>query len=162
MEQKIKEIFQTALDQVTPFAENHWNANENQMKSGWKETLKSATFEARLTAASENASQNFQHDVQETIEEIGKELKIISQLQQNEFKFTEQDSSFFDKDFVRISGMILVAAGTILAFIVPPLGWLGVAGGMRVIVNTKLNVLKKRLLICEESSQEKTTSNLRS
>ncbi len=130
LQQKIKEIFQTALDQVAPFAENHWNANENQMKSGWKETLKSVAFEAQLTVASENASQNFQHDVQEAIEEIGKELKIINQLQGNDFKFAEQDSSFFDKSFVRISGMVLVAAGAILAFVFPPLGLLGVAGGI--------------------------------
>jgi len=100
------------------------------MKSSWKETLKSVAFEAQLTAASENASQNFQHNVQEAIEEIGKELKIINQLPGNDFKFTEQDSSFFNKDFVRISGMVLVAAGAILTFVFPPLGLLGVAGGI--------------------------------
>ena len=129
LQQKIKEIFQTALDQAAPFAENHWNANENQMKSSWKEVLKSVAFEARLTAASENASQNFQQNVQEAIEEIGKELKIISQLQGNDFKFAEQDSSFFDKNFVRISGMVLTAAGAILAFVFPPLALVGIVSG---------------------------------
>jgi uncharacterized tellurite resistance protein B-like protein/GTP-binding protein EngB required for normal cell division len=130
LQQQIKEIFQTALDQVMPFAEEHWDANENQMKRGWQEKLKSLHFEARLKAASENASQRFQHDVQEEIEEIGKELQIINQLQGNDFKFAEQDSSFFDKDFVRVSGMLLVAAGTILAFVFPPLGLISVAGGI--------------------------------
>lgn len=130
LQQKIKEIFQAALNEVTPFAEKHWDSNENEMKSGWKKALASWAFETRLKAASENASQKFQQDVREAIEEIGNELKLISQLQGGSFKFTEQDSSFFDKDFVRIGGMVLVAAGAILAFVFPPLGLLGVAGGI--------------------------------
>jgi uncharacterized tellurite resistance protein B-like protein/GTP-binding protein EngB required for normal cell division len=130
LQQNIKEIFQTAFNQVTPFAENHWDSNENKMKGDWKETLKSLEFEARLKLAPENASHHFQHSVQESIEEIGNELKIISQLQGGNFRFTQQDSNFFDKDFVRISGMVLVAAGAILAFVFPPLGLLGIAGGI--------------------------------
>lgn len=127
---KIKEIFQTAFEQVTPFAEQHWDTNENQMNSGWKETLQSLAFEKQLKTTCENASQQFQHDVQEAIEEIGNELKIINQLQGGSFKFKEQDSNFFDRDFVRISGMALIAAGAILAFVFPPLGLIGVVGGI--------------------------------
>ncbi|MBD1998127.1 50S ribosome-binding GTPase [Leptolyngbya sp. FACHB-541] len=130
LQQNIKEIFQSAFNQVRPFAESHWESNENQMNSGWKERLKSLKFEARLKIAPEQASQHFQRSVQEAIEEIGNELKLISQLQSNSFTFTEQDSNFFDKDFVRISGMVLVAAGAILAFVFPPLGLLGIAGGI--------------------------------
>lgn len=130
LQQKIGEIFQTAFDQVTPFAEEHWETNEHQMKSGWKETLKRLAFENRLKAAAENAGQHFQREVQEVIEEIGNELKIINQLQSSNFQFSEQDSNFFDKDFVRITGMMMVAAGAILAFVFPPLGLLSVAGGI--------------------------------
>jgi len=130
LQQKIKEIFHSALSGVTPFAEAHWDSNENQMKDGWKETLKSLAFETRLKAAPEEASQQFQHEIQEAIEEIGTELKLICQLQGSSFKFTEQDSNFFDKNFVRIGGMVLVAAGAILAFVFPPLGLIGVAGGV--------------------------------
>ena len=130
LQQQIKAIFQTALGEIAPFAEKYWDSNENQMKSGWQETLKSLAFAARLKAASENAGQQFQHDIQEAIEEIGKELEIISQLQGSDFQFAQQDSSFFDKNFVRISGMVLVAAGAILAFVFPPLVLMGVAGGV--------------------------------
>jgi hypothetical protein len=130
LQQKIWEIFQTVFEQVNPFAEEHWETNENQMKSGWKEVLKRLAFENRLKAAAENAAQHFQYEVQEAIEEIGNELKIINQLQSSNFQFLEQDSSFFDKDFVRITGMVMVAAGAILAFVFPPLGLLSVAGGI--------------------------------
>ncbi len=129
LKQQIKEIFQTAFDQITPFAENHWDANENQMMSGWKETLKSLEFERRLETAVQRASQQFEREVQETLEEIGNELRLINRLQSGSFKFTEQDANFIDKDFVRISGMVLLAAGTILAFVFPALGLLGVVGG---------------------------------
>lgn len=137
LQQKIKEAFYAAFDQVTLFAEKHWESNEHQMNTGWKETLKSMGFEERLKTASEEASQHFQNDVQEAIEEIGNELKIISQLQGNTFKFAAQDSSFFDKNFVRISGMVLVAAGAILAFVFPPLGLLGIAGGIASWLSNK-------------------------
>lgn len=130
LQQQIKAIFQTALDEIAPFAEKYWDSNENQMKTGWQETLKSLAFTARLKAVSEVAGQQFQNEIQEAIEEIGKELEIISQLQGGDFKFTEQDSNFFDKNFVRISGMVLVAAGAILAFVFPPLGLMSVAGGV--------------------------------
>jgi hypothetical protein len=108
----------------------HWETNEHQMKSGWKEALNRLAFESRLKVALENACQHFQDEVKEAIEEIGNELKIINQLQNSNFQFSEQDSSFFDKDFVRITGMIMVAAGAILAFVFPPLGLLSVAGGI--------------------------------
>lgn len=130
LQQKIREIFQSAFDQINPFAEMHWETNEHQMKSGWKEVLNRLAFENRLKAAAESAGQHFQHEVQEAIEEIGNELKIINQLQSSSFQFSEQDSNFFDKNFVRITGIVMVAAGAILASVFPPLGLLGVAGGI--------------------------------
>lgn len=130
LQQKIREIFQTAFDQVTPFAEKHWETNEHQMNSGWKEVLKRLAFEKRLKASAENASQHFKDEVQEAIEEVGNELKIINQLQSSSFQFLKQDSSFFDKDFIRVTGMIMAAAGVFLAFVFPPLALLSVAGGI--------------------------------
>lgn len=130
LQQNIREIFQSAFDQVNPFAEMHWEANEHQMKSGWKEVLNRLVFENRLRTAAESAYQHFQNEVQEAIEEIGNELKIINQLQSSSFQFSEQDSNFFDRNFVRGIGMMMVAAGTILAFVFPPLGFLGIVGGI--------------------------------
>ena len=131
LQQKIREIFQTAFDQVASFAEDYWEKNEQQMQSGWKEKLERLSFATRLEAEVRNASQNFQHEVKEAIEEIGNELKIINQLQDVTFNFSQQDSSFFDKDFVRRMGMLMVAAGTVLTFIFPPLGMvMSIAGGV--------------------------------
>ncbi|MBF2077006.1 MAG: 50S ribosome-binding GTPase, partial [Synechococcales cyanobacterium T60_A2020_003] len=154
LQQDIKEIFRTAFDQITPFAEEHWDAKESAMQSGWSTKLNSMYFEERLKTASENGSQSFQRDVKEMLEEIGNELKLISQLQGRSFTFTEQDSSFFDKDFVRISGMILVAAGAVLAFIFPPLGFLGLAGGaVSLLANLFKSKAQKRHEAVERISE---------
>jgi len=118
---KINEIFQDALNQVTPFAERHWDSDKGKMKHGWKKTLESCAFEDRLKIAAEEASQYFQSSIQEAIDEIGTELKLISRLESGSFHFSKQDSSLIDKDFVRISGMVMVAAGAILIFVFPPL-----------------------------------------
>ncbi|MGK7890634.1 MAG: hypothetical protein AB4042_14985, partial [Leptolyngbyaceae cyanobacterium] len=97
---------------------------------GWEKVLNNLAFETRLTAVAENASQNFQAEVQTAIEEIGNELQIINQLQGSKFQFFEQDSGFFDKNFVRMTGMVMVAAGAILAFVFPPLGLLSIVGSV--------------------------------
>ncbi|TVQ17311.1 MAG: GTPase [Leptolyngbya sp. DLM2.Bin15] len=130
LQQEIREIFQTVFEHVNLFAEEHWEMNEHQMRNGWREVLKKLAFESQIKAAAENAGQHFQHEVQEAIEEIGNELKIINQLQSSTFQFSEQDANIFDRDFVRITGMVMVAAGAILAFVFPPLGLLSVAGGI--------------------------------
>ena len=127
---KVRGVFDDALNKITPFAEAHWDMSEHDMKNGWKNVLKNLKFETRIKAAAEQASQQFQHDVQEEIEEIGNELKIISQLQSGTFKFSAQDSNFFDKDFMKVTGMVMLAAGAILAFVFPPLAFLGIAGSV--------------------------------
>jgi uncharacterized tellurite resistance protein B-like protein/GTP-binding protein EngB required for normal cell division len=127
---KINEIFQDALNQVTPFAERYWDSDKGKMEHGWKKTLESCAFEDRLKIAAEEASHHFQHSIQETIDEIGTELKLINRLKSGAFSFSEQDSSLLDKDLIRISGMVMVAAGAILAFVFPPLALLSVVGGI--------------------------------
>ena len=127
---KINEVFQDALNQVTPFAERHWDSDEGRMKYGWKEVLESCAFEDRLKIAAEEASHHFQNSIQEAIDEIGTELKLISRLKSGSFSFSEQDSSFLDKDLIRISGMVMVAAGAILAFVFPPLALMSIVGGI--------------------------------
>ncbi|MEG4203404.1 50S ribosome-binding GTPase [Microcoleus sp. Pol7_A1] len=111
--QQIEGIFQAAIEAVPSFAEDYWNRNEATQKHGWEQKLKELRFEERLKIAYEQASKNFNKEVQEALEEIGNELQLISQLGSNNFSFTEQDSNNF-RAFVRILGI----AGTILAFFV--------------------------------------------
>lgn len=126
----INQIFQDALGQVTPFAERHWDSDKGKMEHGWKEALESCRFEHRLKIAGEEASHYVKNSIQEAIDEIGTELKLISRLKTGSFNFSEQDLSLIDKDFIRISGMVMVAAGAILTFVFPPLALISVIGGI--------------------------------
>lgn len=148
LQNELNETFQTAFAHITPFAEKYWNSSESEMNSGWKKTLKSLKFEKSLETAFEGVGQKFQDDVREAIEEIGNELKLINQLQHSSFQFIEQDSNFIDRDFMRISSMVLVAAGAIagvLALTFTPLGIVaGIATGAGTIAGLVKGLFKSR------------------
>lgn len=128
LQQEIKEKFKAVVNQVPRFAEDHWESDKHQMQAGWKRLLERQAFEQQLKTAADNICQDFQQEVQEAIAEIGNELTIINKLQTGRFHFSEQDSNFFDKNFVRITGNVMLAAGVLLAFVFPPLGILSIVG----------------------------------
>ncbi len=130
LEQSLREIFQSAFDQVTPFAETYWKAGKRKLQRKWKEVLEDLEFEERLQLVAKDTSQDLQAQVQTALEEIGNELQIIHRLHHSNFHFSAQDSSVIDQDFMRITGMALVAAGAMLAFVFPPLGLLSLVGGI--------------------------------
>ncbi|MGB3612217.1 MAG: GTPase [Elainellaceae cyanobacterium] len=127
---QVREVFQSAFDQVAPFAEAHWKHDEGGMKSSWSHILKNIRFEERLQAANDYSREAFKEAVQEAIDELGREIELVGNLNSCSLQFSTQNTSFLDKDLVRIAGMTLVAAGAILAFVFPPLGLLGFVGGV--------------------------------
>jgi uncharacterized tellurite resistance protein B-like protein/Fe2+ transport system protein B len=127
LQQQIREVFQIAFNQVTPFAEEHWTANEAEMNRAWNSLLKQKKFEDRIQTSVEQACQAFQEEIQEALEEIGNELEILARFQSESFKFAEQDSNFFDKGFLQMTGAVMLAIG-LLGFVFPPLGLLSIAG----------------------------------
>ena len=128
LKQNIVAIFLSVIQTVSSFAEKYWDKGEKDMTSGWNDHLKNLRFEGRLDSAIQNASLHFHNDVKEAISELGNELRLVSQLQVENFAFSSQDASVFDRSFVRSTGVVMMAAGTLLALVFPPLGFLGVAG----------------------------------
>jgi len=114
--QKVKAIFQDALNAVPEFAEEYWQKKEDGMERGWKHKLQEIQFEQQLKAAPQEASQSFQDEVEEALEEIGNELKIIAEFRDEKYSFSEQDSSDFNKKFIGLGGAIL---GALLACAIP-------------------------------------------
>ncbi|MEG4499580.1 50S ribosome-binding GTPase [Microcoleus sp. F10-C6] len=119
--QQIDSIFQDTINAIPSFAEDHWNSKEIAIKVGWQQKLKALRFEERLKIAYQEASKNFNKEVQEALEEIGNELQLISQLSSSDFSFTEQDSNNL-RDFVRIGSSLLLIASAIITFFAPPIG----------------------------------------
>lgn len=128
--QQIDSIFQDTINAIPSFAEDHWNSKEIAIKVGWEQKLKAVRFEERLKIAYQEASKNFNKEVQEALEEIGNELHLISQLGSSDFSFTEQDSNNF-RGFVRIGSSLLLIASAIITFFAPPIGLaIGIVSGV--------------------------------
>ncbi len=119
LSQQIYMVFQDAWDMIEYFAEDYWQANESQMRNGWKRNLQEIQFEQRLEMAMQEASRDFQQKVQEELEEIEKELKLIAQIQNKDFTFSEQDTSDFNEQLFKFGGGILSAVTMILGLFIP-------------------------------------------
>lgn len=158
LRQKINEAFQAASNAVPSFAEEYWEAKEDRMENGWKQKLRSLEFEQRLKAASEEASQYFQHEVQESLEEIGNELRLIAQLKNERFLFSEQDTDDTGKQALKIGGGILSAVCLISAFFLPAFApALGVASFVLFIGSQLSNFFKSR-----EQKRREAVQNIKS
>ncbi|MDJ0727699.1 MAG: 50S ribosome-binding GTPase, partial [Prochloraceae cyanobacterium] len=130
LEQEIEAIFQSAFEIVQPFAEEYWNKNEILLKNGWQQQVNNINFESRLKNAFKQAADKFAKEVQEILEEVGKELEFSFRFNSDDFHFNQQDSFDF-KNFWRISGSILGVIGAIVFIFAPPVGIVtGIAGGV--------------------------------
>jgi len=130
LEQEIEAIFRDAFDRVPKFAEYYWDEDEEELNDAWNDELYRIKFESRLKNAFKNAGVKFDEQVQEILEEIGKELQLISQLRGGSFSLEEQDKTSF-RNFMRIGGSVLALTGIALSFVLPPLGIvMGIVGGL--------------------------------
>lgn len=131
LSQEVQEIFQDVSKSVPKFADKYWEKNEKIMETAWKNELKLLKFEEKLKQALERAILNFQDEVREAVEEIGNELKLISQLKNQGFKFSFSEQDNFDiKNLIEIGGGILSAVCAIGAFFFPPLAIAGFIFGL--------------------------------
>ncbi|OZH54677.1 hypothetical protein AFK68_09415 [Hydrocoleum sp. CS-953] len=136
--QQIQAVFDDAVKNIPSFAEDYWNKNESELKEGWQTKLQEIKFESRLENSYQEASQKFNQEVKEAVEEVGSELQLIAELGAFDFDFTAQDSSSFGRNFVKIAGSIVLIAGTIFTFFTPA----GIVAGLTIgIVTTFLSTI---------------------
>ncbi|MHC5673518.1 GTPase [Nostoc sp.] len=128
LKNEIESIFKDALNAIPSFAETHWDSSESEMKQEWETKLKNIGFEERLSTAYQETVSHFAKEVQESLEEIGRELQLIGKLGSHIFSFNRQNSSD-ERNFFRIGGGILGLAGVVMAFI-PPLAGIGLIVGI--------------------------------
>ncbi|MGK7936360.1 MAG: GTPase [Xenococcaceae cyanobacterium] len=157
LESQIEAIFQDVIYSIPKFAENNWKANEYELNQAWKEHIKDIGIEKRLQLSNEEAVQKFQKAIEEILEEVGKELQLISQLNLSEFKLNSLDT-FSWKNLIKIGGGILALAGAFLALASPigiPLGLIGL--GVSLVANLFTSKKEKR-----RKAVAKISSSLRS
>ncbi len=128
LKNEIQSIFKDVLNTIPSFAEANWKSSESTMKSAWEQEIKNIRFEERLNIAYKEIVNNFGKEVEESIEEIGRELQLIAKLGNFSFSFNGQDTSD-ERNFFRIGGGILGLAGLVMAFI-PFLAGIGLIVGI--------------------------------
>lgn len=120
--QQITALFQETLNLVPEFSENNWNLTESDMRQNWKKELNKIEFELRLNDIFKNTSKKFNTDVQEAIQETGKELEIVAKLGGGIF-FSTQDTDTILKDILTFVGIIMDVAASIARFFNPMLSF---------------------------------------
>ena len=129
--QQIAAVFQDALNAIDNFAEDYWNEKDkNRLNKAWKQKLNGIKFEQRIKIACEEAAEQFNEQVQKSLEEIGRELQLISELNSSNFSLNSQDS-FDTQKWMKFGGQILMGVGVLLSFTpLAPIGWaVGIIGG---------------------------------
>jgi GTP-binding protein EngB required for normal cell division len=134
---EIEAIFKDVVNAIHPFAEAHWNLSADDTKREWEEKLENLRFEERLNTACQEAVETFNKQVQEAIEEVGRELQLIAKLDWGiGFGFIEQDSENFWGHAFRIGGSLLALVGATFLFFSNPVGWsFAIVGGIAGILS---------------------------
>lgn len=125
---KIKRVFEDINQEVNIFAEKYWNKNEKDMLNGWEKVLKKQRFSERIENSCKETYLDYQHEASEALEELGRELKILSEFQQSNFQFSEQDSGFPHREVLEYMGLTLVVVGSLSFLVFPPLAIVGIVG----------------------------------
>ena len=136
---QIKAVFKDAVDCIPEFAEDCWEDSESTMKREWKRKLRHIQFKERQQNAYETATNKFSNDLKESLEEIGKELQLIAQLNYNNFSFKSQDS-FHTQQWMNLGAVVLVGIGVFF----PPLAILGIAATVFVGLSKMFDLFKYR------------------
>ena len=177
-QQRIEAVFRDAFNAISDFAENYWKENvQNRLNEEWKQQLNRINFEQRIKNACQAAAEQFNEQIKESLEEIGKELQLISTLNSSNFSLKSQDS-FDTKKLLQIGGSVLALVGTALFFtpLAPISLAVGIIGGVvnfigywfksreqkrREAVEKISSSLEKQMNKEKQSIIQQTESNLR-
>lgn len=120
LENQIGEVFQDVSNNaVTSFARDNWKADQSAMNKNWEKKLKDIRFSERISNAYQEVGGKFKQEVSEILEELGRELQIVSELSGGSFKFASHDTDGSMKLGMKIGGSLLVVAATFMAFFAP-------------------------------------------
>ena len=156
LEQEIRATFQNLLNAIPQFAENHWEGNQHELNRAWKQTIEDLKLENRIQLSNEEAINKFNQAIEESLEEVGKELELVSKLNIRNFQFNSLDRPDFinllDRNFLKIGGGLIGVIGAGLMFVAPPVG-IAVAlfgAGLNLISNLLPQKAEKRRKAVEQ------------
>ena len=103
LEQQIVATFQDVINSISAFAENHWEANEHELNRAWKQKIEDIELEKRIQLSNQEAVNKFDREIKELLEEVGKELQLISKIDFESFSLNSHDF-FDDQKLFKIGG----------------------------------------------------------
>ena len=142
LEQQIKAIFQDLLNAIPQFAESQWETNEHELNRAWKQQLDILRLEKRLQLSNKEAIEKFGQAIEESLEEVGKELQLTSLMNINNFQLIALDN-FSWKNLIKIGGSILGAAAFFLGF-APFVAAFAIPVGFALVSNLFMSRKEKR------------------
>ncbi|MFP5393346.1 MAG: hypothetical protein ACLGI6_17635, partial [Gammaproteobacteria bacterium] len=89
----IRAIFAAVTRDIDDFAEDHWDDAEEALNEAWRAHLANKDIEGQLRVAQEKALAAFSGEVNELLDEIGRELLLQRKLSFGAQRLDEQDSS---------------------------------------------------------------------
>jgi hypothetical protein len=117
LENQIGEIFQEVSNNaVTSFARDNWKADQPTMIKNWEKKLKDVRFAERISNAYQKVGEEFKREVSEILEEVGREIQIVTELSAGNFKFESSNKGFFKQ--MLTYGSIFLGSATLFF---PPL-----------------------------------------
>jgi len=122
---QLKKVFQNLESSVQDFAESNWEKKEVELNEEWKNHLKHMKIEELINKIYKEVAEDYSKNVFEILEELGREMELISRMKNISFSLKEQDSSSFLKNLFKWGGLLISLAGMVGTFIPPlaPFAW---------------------------------------
>ena len=145
LENDIKKVFSALDTTLQEFAEENWELKEKDLQKCWENHAKRFDFNGRLQNIIKKAYNDYQLKVHHILEEIGKELKMLSRLGISDISLGDLGSSTSHKVLFGIGGSVLGLIGGIL-LLSNPIGWafIGIGTVIGVIGSFFKSKAKKR------------------
>jgi len=143
---KIQGVFSELRQSLEAFATDHWESSAEDIQKAWAVKLKQHELNQQLENLVQAAQSDLEHRTQETLEEIGTELELLSNFKTTATSFKTENQKFFEqhKEFVALGAAVLSVAACIppLAPIAPLL--LGASFVLGVFAKTLKGKAKRR------------------
>lgn len=121
----LKNIFNTLLEIIPSFADDHWDCEEDVLNKAWKQVLQEIEINERVDTEIKMAQKQFSNEVRDIVLELGLEMTPVSSLQVTVDKIAAQDANVFWRNLFTWGGNFGLAATSIALWF----GWLtGVIG----------------------------------
>ena len=118
LQNKIRTNFQQLRGKTNSFAfQNHKDDSES-ISQKWNNEVTRMQLRENLEIACKQASESYNQGVAEILEEVGRDLQLVSQLSGSSFNI----KNTYDGFNLKIGGRILAVAGVLIGFVFPPLG----------------------------------------